>query len=326
MTYHFWSQAAWLSFTVALFAHGTVGSFFSGTAPHELGHGTVFRTKWLNRLFMHLFSLLSWWDHFDYASSHTYHHRYTMYPDGDRENLPPLEASVSPWVWLQLLTLNLFSKPGRNFGKGGLISTIFVTIKSSIGIVGSTTNPSREWLQALHDDQPAEMRKSMWWSRFMLLFHCSVVTISVLTGLWVLPLLVTFFPFIGNWGAYLVGITQHTGLRDNVADFRKSTRSMTLNPIAEFLYWRMNWHIEHHMYAGVPCYNLKKLAQEISDDMPEPRTLLGAWREMRNTSHRQKEDPSYVFDTPIPESKERIGNEDEDLEGSIGDLAPAGLR
>ena len=124
----------------------------------------------------------------------------------------------------------------------------------------------------------------------------------------------------------MVGITQHTGLRDNVADFRKSTRSMTLNPIAEFLYWRMNWHIEHHMYAGVPCYNLKKLAQEISDDMPEPRTLLGAWREMRNTSHRQKEDPSYVFDTPIPESKERIGNEDENLEGSIGDLAPAGLR
>ena len=37
-------------------------------APHELGHGTVFRTKWLNKLFMYLFSLLSWWDPFDYAS------------------------------------------------------------------------------------------------------------------------------------------------------------------------------------------------------------------------------------------------------------------
>ena len=137
-----------------------VGSFFYGAAPHELGHGTVFHTKWLNKLFMHLFGLLGWSDHFDYASSHTYHHRYTMYPDGDRENLPSFEASV----WLQLLTLNLFSKPGRNFGKGGLISTIFVTIKSSVGIVGSTTIPSREWLQALHDDQPAEMRKSMWWA------------------------------------------------------------------------------------------------------------------------------------------------------------------
>ena len=30
----------------------------------------------------------------------------------------------------------------------------------------------------------------------------------------------------------------------------------------------MNWHIEHHMYAGVPCYNLGKLYEEIKDDMP----------------------------------------------------------
>jgi hypothetical protein len=84
----------WLGFAAALFAHGTVGSFFFGVAPHELGHGTVFRTKWLNKLFLYMFSLLSWWDPFDYASSHTYHHRYTQYLDGDRENVFPLEPSV----------------------------------------------------------------------------------------------------------------------------------------------------------------------------------------------------------------------------------------
>ena len=26
-----------------------------------------------------------------------------------------------------------------------------------------------------------------------------------------------------------------------------------------FWYWHMNFHIEHHMYAAVPCYNLEKL-------------------------------------------------------------------
>ena len=57
---------------------------------------------------------------------------------------------------------------------------------------------------------------------------------------------------------------------DKVPDFRKSVRSMTLIPILEFLYWRMNWHLEHHMYAGVPCYNLKKLYHEVEHDMPEP--------------------------------------------------------
>ena len=327
LTYFFWSQQYWLGFAVALFAHGTVGSFFSGVAPHELGHGTVFRTKWLNKVFKYLFSLLSWWDPFDYATSHTYHHRYTLHREGDREVLLPLKPSVDPTFLLQMFTVNIFTQPGRTFGKGGVISTIFVTIKSALGIVGSTKSPSREWLQALHTDQPDEKRKSVWWSRLLLLFHGAVVAVSIATGLWVLPLSVTFFSFIGNWGVYFVGLPQHCGLRDNDPDFRKCVRSMTLNPLAEFLYWRMNWHLEHHMYAGVPCYNLKKLYREVADDMPEPRTLLGAWREMYETWQKQEIDPSYQFDTPLPESVKRVQEDTDDrLESSIGELAPRGLR
>ena len=137
LVYYFWSHENWLGFAVALFAHGTSGTFLSGVAPHELGYGTVFRTKWLNKFFMYLFSLLSWWDPFDYANSHTYHHRYTMYPEGDRENLLPLEPSLSPTLLLQLFTVNLFSKPGRVFNKGGAISTIIVMVKSAFGVIGS---------------------------------------------------------------------------------------------------------------------------------------------------------------------------------------------
>ena len=191
----------------------------------------------------------------------------------------------------------------------------------------TTEIPSREWLQALHTDQPVEQRKSMWWSRLLLLFHGSVVAVSIATGLWVLPLLVTFFPFIGNWGVYSLGMTQHCGLRDNNPDFRKSVRSITLNPLAEFLYWRMNWHTEHHMYAAIPCYNLKKLAREIAEDMPDPRTLRGAWREMRDTWRRQQTDPSYQFDTPLPSTARSVRTDTPDeLESSIGALAPKGLK
>ena len=327
LAYFFWSQQIWLGFAAALFVHGTIASFFAGVAPHELGHGTVFRTKWLNRFFLYLFSFFSWWDPFDYACSHTYHHRYTQYPDGDRENLMPLEPSLDLSLLLQMFTVNLFTQPGRNFGKGGVFSAIFVTIKSALGSVGSTEIPSREWLQALHNDQPNDARKSMWWSRLLLLFHGTVLAGSVVTGLWVLPLLITFPAFIANWGAYFVGKTQHCGLRDSVPDFRKSTRSMTLNPLAEFLYWRMNWHTEHHMYAGVPCYNLKKLSREIAGDMPVPRTLWGAWREMRETWRRQRSDPDYQFDTPLPANAKRHRTDTPDeLESSIGELAPDSLK
>ena len=156
LTFFFWQQKIWIGFAIALFLHGTVGSFFSGIAAHELGHGTVFRTKWLNRIFLYLVSLFSWWDPFDYGSSHTYHHRYTQYPEADRENVNPLVPSLRWTLLLQLFTLNAFTQPGRSFAKGGLLSTIWVTIKSALGIVGSTKAPSREWLQALHDAQPVE--------------------------------------------------------------------------------------------------------------------------------------------------------------------------
>ena len=166
----------------------------------------------------------------------------------------------------------------------------------------------------------------MWWSRTLLLFHGSVLAVALVTGQWVLPLIITCSAFIGNWASYFIGMTQHCGLRENTDDFRLSVRSIRLNPLAEFLYWRMNWHTEHHMYAGVPCYNLKRLYREIADEMPEPRTLLGAWREMRETWRRQQTDPSYQFDTPLPPTAKRVGTGRPDaLEDSIGELAPKGL-
>ena len=327
LVYYFWSQALWFGFFLALFAHGTIGSFFSGTAPHELGHGSVFQTKWLNKVFLYLFSLLSWWNPFDYASSHTYHHLYTLHPQGDRENLLPLHPSVGKTFLLQMFTINLFTQPGRTFGKGGLLSTVAVTLLAAFGKVGTEEISSNEWLIALHEDQPEQFKKSIWWSRLLLLFHGSILIIAIVSGLWVLPFIFSLFPFIGNWLSYFLGLPQHCGLQQNTTDFRKSVRSMKLNPVFEFLYWHMNWHTEHHMYAGIPCYNLKKLHKEIAHDMPEPRTLWGAWREMLDTWKRQQTDPDYFFDTPLPTTAKtsRRGQADA-LESSIGDLAPKELR
>ncbi|MCY3865067.1 MAG: fatty acid desaturase [Chloroflexi bacterium] len=320
--FYFWSHELWLAFLVALFCHGTVTTFFRGVAPHELGHGTVFKTKWLNKFFMYLFSLIGWWDHFDYAS---YHHRYTLHPEGDREVLLPIEPTLASKFILQMFTINLLTSPARSLTRGGLISTVIVTAMDAFG-----RNPQSgsEWLRALHIDQPEEHRNSILWSRITLLFHGTILVIAIITGLWVLPLIFSVSVFIGNWLGYFVGLPQHCGLRDHTSDFRKNTRSMKLNPLFDFLYWRMGWHIEHHMFAGVPCYNLEKLYKEVAHDMPEPRTLVGAWKEMRETWRRQKIDPDYQYDTPLPPTakQSREGAPDERLEGSIGELAPAGLQ
>ena len=325
---YFWSQQSWLAFLGALWCLGFVATFFKGTSVHELGHGTVFKTKLFNFLFLHGFSLISWWDPYDYAASHTYHHRYTTHPQADRENVVPLEPSLAPWLLLQLATINLFSKPGRTFNKGGYFWTIYLTARTALGMpYGHTDIPSQEWLKTLHEDQPQAFQQSVWWSRLLIAFHGSVWLIAVFTGWWVLPLVLSMPSYIANIGSYFLGTTQHCGLRINSADFRQNTRSIKINPIVGFLYWHMNWHTEHHMYAGVPCYNLKQLNEALKHDLPEPKSVWGAWKEMREIWHRQKQQPDYEHTVLLPDTGTTTGQQHDDaMASSIGDLAPKGFR
>ena len=217
LVFYFWSQEVWLAFVAALFGHGTVTSFFQGNAPHELGHGTVFKTKWLNKIFLYIFSLIAWWDLYDYASSHTYHHRYTLHPEGDREVLLPIEPSLASTFMLQLFTINLLTRPGRIFGKGGLISTLVITAMRAVGVDPSEEQaPANEWLGALHRDQPEEHRNSIVWSRILLLFHGSVLAhCHSVSGLWVLAAdILRLQPSPATGYSYFVGLPQHCGLRD----------------------------------------------------------------------------------------------------------------
>jgi fatty acid desaturase len=309
----------WILMALALFAHGTIYSFLSGLATHELAHGTVFRTKWLNSMFVRLLSLVSWFNFHDYKMSHTYHHLYTLHPRGDREVVLPNIPSLHPLFLLQLLTFNVVGTRNEPYSFP-FVQNVAASVKLAF-----SGKFSKEWLEAVYADQEAGRRKSVNWARLMLLFHAAVIAVSIVFKLWMLPLLVTFAPFTANWLRYFIGVPMHTGLRDNVSDFRLCVRTITLDPFSRFIYWRMNWHTEHHMYAAVPCYNLKQLASTIAADMPAPRTLIGAWKEMRQTYHRQKKDPAYQFDTPLPGKARGGKGEPDTLAASLGNLAPREL-
>ena len=108
LTLYFAAEKSWLEFLAFLFLHGTSASFFKGIAAHELGHGTVFKTKALNRIFLRIYSIFSWHNHHEYAMSHKYHHRYTLHPEGDREVVLPLEILMGkPLYLLQIFTFIL---------------------------------------------------------------------------------------------------------------------------------------------------------------------------------------------------------------------------
>ena len=211
----------------------------------------MFKTKWLNAVFLRIFSVLAWWNFHEYAMSHTYHHIYTLHPRADKEVTLPAHPSLRRHYLLQLFTLNLFG----GFVTRGIIGWVWGTLKTAFGIYGVFSTPG--WLEALYLNRPDARRKAVNWARFLLLFHIGFAAASFALGLCILPVLVSVAPFVGNWLGYFIGVPMHCGLRDDVPDFRLCVRTITLDPLSEFLYWHMNWHLEHHMFAAVPCYNLK---------------------------------------------------------------------
>ncbi len=266
-----------------LFAHGTFYVFlFNGS--HELIHNTVFKTRSLNVLFTRIFSFLVWRNHHMFATSHVEHHKYTLHPPDDLEVELPMEltlpgflknAVVNPW--------NLFD-------------TLKMTIRHSLGRLEG------EWEHALFPPEATQKRRRLFvWARLLLAGHGLILAVSLYFGWWLIPVLTTFAPFYGGWLRYLCNNLQHAGLQDNVPDFRLCCRTVYLNPFTSFLYWNMNYHTEHHMYAGVPCYNLPKLHRLIKQDMPEcKRGLLPAWVEIIRIMRKQKTDPAYQYVPELP--------------------------
>src|SRR5690606_284289 len=72
------ARGAWGLFALCLFAHGTCYAFLLN-GFHELCHGTVFRTKRLNTIFLYVFSFLGWYNPVYFWTSHQAHHKYTLH-------------------------------------------------------------------------------------------------------------------------------------------------------------------------------------------------------------------------------------------------------
>ena len=292
-------RAAPLFAVAAVLLHGTFWAFLLN-AVHELCHNTVFASKWLNAFFLRLFSFLSWNSHVVFWASHRQHHAYTLHPPRDQEVLLPVRLTVRDFLLHSIVNPH------------GLVFAIIATFRMAFlsplkDSQKDAKAPSKrkaqssfqgEWMLHLFpENKPKERKRAIWWARCTLLGHTLILGVSLWLGFWFIPLLVSAATFYGGWLLYFLNNTQHIGLKDNVADYRLCARTILLGPILRFLYWHMNYHIEHHMYAAVPCYNLGRLHKAICHDTPRPpRGVIGAWAQIFAILKRQKTDPSYQFD------------------------------
>ena len=165
------------------------------------------------------------------------------------------------------------------------------------------------WDPLFPKDDPRRRQMSRW-ARFMLISAIVLVAVFIVFKLWVLIYLIVFGSFFATAIGRLTGAAQHTGLAWDTPDWRVVARTFTAGPVLRYLYWNMNFHIDHHMYAAVPFYNLPKFHKVLEKDLPEPsRGLFGALRQVIAVKKRQKTEPGYIHAPVFPSSAAPVRKE-----------------
>lgn len=277
-TFPVWAAA------LLIFLHGTCWAFLLQPF-HELVHYTVFKSRWLGTIVLWIVSFLSWFNPYAFKASHMRHHLYTLHQPRDREVTLP--RMITLWNYFSVAFVDPI----------GLFNFIRTNVRLSLGKL------KEGWQQDIFDEDGAVAKKRLVnWARVLLFGHAAIVTVSILTGQWILAVLISGARFYGRWLQFFCNESQHIGLQDAVPDFRLSCRTFTLNPFVRFMYWHMNYHIEHHMYAAVPCYNLRKLHKVIKPHLPQIKSgLIATWKEIADIQRQQKIDPSYQHIAQLPD-------------------------
>jgi fatty acid desaturase len=116
------------------------------------------------------------------------------------------------------------------------------------------------------------LRHGNWRDRFWIFLETiSVIVIAaavvlspiprgLLIHAWLIPML-----FI-NTLVNIRGMSQHT-LLEHHSDEIRGTRSILTNRFTAYFMCNENYHLEHHLYPGVPWYNLPKLHRELRQEL-----------------------------------------------------------
>jgi fatty acid desaturase len=270
----------WSWWTIPLLAIYGVMYAMSDHHAHELSHGTPFKTRKVNEVFYHLSAFMTLHEACYWRWSHTRHHTDTLLVGRDPEialQRPP--KMVAMW-------LNFFFIPAAI----GQLRNIV-----GIAVTGRITGDADHFIPMT--ERGKVVRNSRIYTAIFVLTIAACFVFQTL-----LPAVLIVTPRM--WGgpfAQLFNVTQHAGLPENVYDHRLNCRTVLLNPVFEFLYMKMNFHVEHHMFPMVPFSNLPMLHQEIADQcVPPSPTVIAAWREFLPALRRQRKDPTFAIVRQLP--------------------------
>ncbi len=259
-------------------AYGVLYGSASDSRWHECGHGTAFRTRWMNTAVYNLACFMIMRDPTVWRWSHTRHHTDTIIVGRDPEII-----SMRPPKLFHIAAnfLGLFDVPTA-FRHMAVHAVGRLTAEEASFV------PETEWFRVYRT------------ARAWLVIYTATIAICVATAS-VLPAMLIGLPrMYGAWHHLVTGLTQHSGLADDVVDHRLNTRTVSMNPISRFVYWNMNYHVEHHMFPMVPFHALPRLHDEIKGDLPAPSpSILAAFGEFVPVMLRQRTHPEAFIERDL---------------------------
>lgn len=273
-----WLWPSWWA-SLPLAAYAVLYGSATDSRWHECGHGTAFRTQWMNSAVYQIASFMIMRNPTRWRWSHSRHHTDTLIV-----GLDPEIAVMRPPALIRVLLGFVGALDAWDAMK-----TMVMNAFGHISAEERTFIPEMEW--------PKVIRVARAWFAT----YAATIALAVYLGSW-LPLMLVGLPRLyGAWHHVLTGLTQHGGLADNVLDHRMNSRTVYINPISRFIYWNMNYHVEHHMFPMVPYYALPKLHALIKHDLPAPTPSMWAcYREMIPAWIRQLRGEDYFLVRELP--------------------------
>lgn len=269
-----WSVPFWL-------VYGVLYGSASDSRWHECGHGTAFKTPWMNAVVFEIASFMIMRNSATWRWSHARHHTDTVIVGRD-----PEIAVMRPPVFAKVL-LGFVGIPDVAAFLPRMLYNAFIGVHPE----EKTFVPESEWSKVVRV------------ARISTAIYAATGALALWMGS-ILPLMVIGLPRLyGAWHHVMTGLLQHGGLADNVTDHRLNSRTVYMNPISRFIYWNMNYHVEHHMFPMVPYHALARLHAVIRHDLPEPTPSIAAgFAEMWPAFVKQMRNEDYFVMRHLPDT------------------------
>jgi fatty acid desaturase len=251
------------------------GTFYGSTSDsrwHETGHGTAFKTRWIDEGLYQIASFMIMRDPTVWRWSHTRHHTDTLILGRD-----PEIAAMRPARLVRLLA---------NF-----VGLVDVTIAFRLMFVHAAGRLSADEADFVPESERPKVYRT---ARIHLAIYAVTIGLAIGFRTWLPVVLIGGPRLYGAWLLNVYALTQHAGMGENVLDHRLNTRTVKMCVVNRFLYWNMNYHVEHHMFPMVPYYRLPELHEEIARDCaPVYPSIWAAYKEIIPAILHQLRDEEY---------------------------------